>query len=113
MRIKKTYFIILCLLYTFSCKKEEEKTDIPFPKMVQILKEQHLVEAGFHVDNKTETDKKSLGTQYYAEILKKHGFTSKQFEEAKVFYNNHPQLMDSIYAVMIREMNIPVDTLKN
>lgn len=110
MRRKASRLFALLLFSCFlllSCSKKEEKipeTVIPKEKMVLVLVDIHLAEAGsqFNVpfDNST-----NIKQAYYQFIFKKHKITYPQLMKSWTFYTEHPEIFSEVYNEVITELS--------
>ncbi len=103
--------IVLCALVIglAACNQKEEPPVSPV-KMQEILTDLHLAEAysmmvsdSLHIAR--NKDKDSLAV-YYKDILAHHKLTEAEFLKGLDWYKQHPNLLDSVYAEVVTEMNM-------
>lgn len=99
-------FIALCTLG--SCKQGQESPPVSREKMGKVILDLQLAEAysqglGEGVKNRFEKNTDSL-TGFYSSVLKHHGMTFSEFEEALQWYKERPLLMDSLYNGILTQL---------
>ena len=104
-----TTCLLLCIVFV-AC---EDRLNAPIPeeKLIAILMDVHTAEA--MTESEIQRVRDSINPIYYAQIYEKHGVTSKDFDSTMSVYAHNPERFDSIYAKVIRTINIKRDTLHN
>ncbi len=111
--IKKIVFIS-CVYFIAACNKPAH---LPMNKMSKILLKMHLAEGYAQVLPKNEplTDGKSGSMvlknedsllKYNAMILKEFNITKTDFQQSLQYYKRNPELLDSIYQMVLSDIAI-------
>ena len=100
-RNKLSAFIILLLLLT-ACNHGEVSKKVPAHvikknKMVEILADMHLADAGISTEVFHPDSIALYHAKYYYAILEKHGVAPDYFEESMDFYLIRPALLQEVY----------------
>lgn len=95
------FFLILC--FVTACKKTEDKPPIARDKMAQIITDLQIAETyslGLHAKNDSNVQRFSKNTDslyvFYSSILNHYQISFDDFNQAIVWYKNHPTEMDSL-----------------
>lgn len=97
----------LCMIAACGNKETEMPSDvIPQDKMMHVLMDIHLAEAGLRTENTFRADSLTQMTvNYYQFIFDKHQVTKEEFRRSFRFYTDNPEMMEKIYQKMIEEMS--------
>lgn len=94
-------------LFVLACQKAEP---IPLKKMSEILLKMHIAEGYAQVMPKGEnsTAFKNLDSllMYDSMILKEYKISKQQFQASIQYYKKKPELLDSIYQIMLSEVAV-------
>ena len=114
-KMKNVFRIVFmfCLLISvvFVACQSNLNTPIPEDKLIDILIDVHTAEALTEAESQRVRD--SMNPIYYAQIYEKHGVTSTDFDSTMSVYAHNPERFDSVYARVIRRINVERDTLRN
>lgn len=99
--------MVMLTVLLHSCS--DSKPPIPFDKMKSIMMDIHIAEVSAVLDDST----KNLGkpkdydklSEQYAGIFAHYDITQVIFKKAVDWYFTHPQMFDSIYKMMIEEVD--------
>jgi hypothetical protein len=97
----------LCVLCSCGSDQVTIPSDIiPQEKMMNVLMDIHIAEAGIKSDYSINQDSiTQLGVNYYDFIFRKHQVSKEDFKKSFLYYSNHPELLEGIYQKMIEEMS--------
>jgi len=113
----KKYILFTLLLSFFSCMNPNKDVDIPenvIPpqEMASIFKDIHLTDA-FLLRKKLKVNKNYLEiNSYYKEIYAKHGYSRAKIDSSLSFYSKYPELLSSIYDLVLIDLSKMEDTIK-
>lgn len=100
-----TIFVLLLLLSCGGKNNDKIPEDVlPASTMSSILTDMHLVEGYINIRPTNLDSVKSLGVGYRDEIYRNYQTTHEQFKRSFDFYNQHPVMLDSIYAEVITNL---------
>lgn len=110
----KKIAVISCIFFAVACNKSDH---LPMGKMSKILLKMHLAEGYAQVLPKNEplTDGKSGSMllknedsllKYNAMILKEFNITKTDFQNSLQYYKRNPELLDSIYQMVLSDIAI-------
>ena len=87
---------------------------LPKDSFLLLLKDIHLADAYLSTLTVDELKDSIINPEnIYGSIFKKYHLTNKQFQETILYYSYHIDQFDSIYADLLKEMNIINDSLQN
>jgi hypothetical protein len=103
------YYTLIIFIGLFSCKPKTHSVPssvLPANTMSTLLSEMHIADAVTAMQQSGEPD--SLN-QYLADykqaILNQYKVSSDQFLASITFYEQHPEMLDSIYAEVITKLS--------
>lgn len=107
MRLSR--YLCFVLIGLASCKTPKEQPPVPFRKMQDVMLDIHLAETysqglGDTTGNKFEKNYDSLAV-FYSSVLKHHGLSFEEFNEALEWFRERPLQMDSLYTGIIERLN--------
>lgn len=103
----KTLFLIFLTIMMYACTSQTKpKPIIPEKKLVGILKDLMIVDAGINRSTDPKFNKDSLAAPYYQAVYKKHGISYFEFYASLVQYQDHPTDMDSLFAKVLEQLQI-------
>lgn len=104
----KKGFLFYCLLLGLGACKPELPSIAP-KNMSKLLKEIHLADAYAQLvpRDSTETSIKNTDSlkAYYSRIFKLHQITEEQFMQNMAWYQEHPDLLDSVYQITLNDIS--------
>ncbi len=103
--MKPVIYLIVCGLLACACSKSEESELLPIDTMVFLLQNLHVAKAKIDGDNSFIKNKVTEREILYASVLKNAGIEQKAFAFSYDYYMDHPVMLDTIYARVIRELN--------
>ena len=117
MRFLSPFRVGVCLfLLLVSCteKKGETVKEEVMPsdslispeKMIHILADIHVIEAGLLVERNDQADSKTTAALYYAGIFKKYHISRNRYDANLKHYSRNPSEMSKMYDKVIREIEI-------
>jgi hypothetical protein len=102
--MKNLFFFILLMLVGFSCEKppvdDRPKGLLPPAKMMALLKDIHHEEAALNLSGIRQDSAASFFKFIEKDLFKKHGVDSLQVMKSLEYYNQHIELLDSMYRAM-------------
>jgi response regulator RpfG family c-di-GMP phosphodiesterase len=88
----------LFLVVALSCSRGSSNYSIiGEEKMVDVLVDIHMADATLNVANLRVVADTSIIKLYYSDVLKKHNFTQKQFDNSIKYYSSKPKDFEKIY----------------
>jgi hypothetical protein len=121
MKLLPLFLAVLCLMVSASCregKNKDERPDrvlisrdsvIPEKKMVSLLTDMHILEAGIQIRrNRGETDN-SWNADAYRKLFFRYQVTKSQFERNLEWYQQDPKVFTKIYDSVLQTL----DRLRN
>lgn len=100
------HMILFCLLATLvlpACKKKEAPY-LSEERMLEILRELHMADVLAEAHGKSLGYRKELRNESYDEILEVFDISRADFFRSYTYYLNEPEIMDSIYIRMIKDI---------
>ena len=105
--IKYIYMALISFFFFISCvRKEKPEPVIPEKRLVNILKDLMIIEAGINRAFDPKLNKDSLATPYYLAVYQKHGVTFAQFMYSYKQYQKEPEFMDSLFVKVLEQLQI-------
>lgn len=106
--------VLVALLMGIGCEGEQQPEGLLTPEqMVPVLKELEIAYSG--VDQTIKDPRQR--TQKYEEmnslVLKKNQMDKNQFYSSYQWYENHPQLLDTILKQVVQALNLELSALQN
>lgn len=85
-----------------------KKPPVPFNTFKNVLKELHLSEAAAGVPGTSfyESFATDSSARFNAMVLKKNGISEAQFREALGWYKDRPELLDSVYRLVLNDLTL-------
>lgn len=104
----RSLLIALCLCAGLAACSDDERPAylLPTEKIVPILKEMQIAYAGIDVTEQNEEARKKKYAEMNALILDRFGVNADTFYLSYEFYQNHPEILDTIYMRVIEELNL-------
>lgn len=103
-----TYLFYFVLLYTIGCSADKPK--IPANTMKAVLLDLHLAESYAQHQPKDSLQHQLKNDDslalYTAQILQWHHVTKNDFSQSMIWYQSHPDQLDSIYKQILSEITI-------
>ncbi|MEI6173768.1 MAG: DUF4296 domain-containing protein [Bacteroidota bacterium] len=117
MRFLFPFRVVVCLfLLVVSCteKKGETVKEEVMPsdslispeKMIHILADIHVIEAGLVVERNDRVDSKVAAAMYYEGIFKKYHISRNRYDANLKHYSQSPSELSKMYDKVIREIEI-------
>jgi hypothetical protein len=103
-------FAIFALFFLAMSCQNSRKTPISEETFIRILADIHTAEGA--AEGELMATKDSLLRTYYAQILKKHGVSSADFDSTFAIYTRQPVAFDSVYSAVMREVQ-KIDTTQH
>lgn len=100
------YTSIIILILSSCVHQEKPQPVIPEDKLVHILKDIMIIEAGVNRAFDPKINKDSLASPYYQAVYKKYGVTFGQFNYSYKQYQKHPEYMDSLFVKVLDQLQI-------
>lgn len=107
--MKKSGLLLLLVAVLTSCYNINEsivtKPDPLFSeeKMIKIITDIQLVEAGFTISENRKTERKQKPI-YYQKVFDNYGVTLGQFRENMIYYQASPKVMEDIYEKVLANL---------
>lgn len=102
MRIR--YWLGMCWVVLFSCEEpkvnDKPKGLLPPARMMAILKDLHHQEAVLNLSGIRQDSAASLFKHLEKDLFKKHKVDSIQVMKSLEYYNQHIEVLDSMYRAM-------------
>jgi hypothetical protein len=103
----KTLFLIFLTICVYACTSQTKPQPIiPEKKLVGVLKDLMIVDAGINRSTDPKLNKDSLAAPYYQAVYKKHGVSYFEFYASLAQYYDHPTQMDSLFAKVLEQLQI-------
>tara|TARA_B100001142_G_scaffold303069_1_gene330091 strand:+ start:162 stop:503 length:342 start_codon:yes stop_codon:yes gene_type:complete len=110
--MKISCFILALLLTSCSGKEEPRKGVLSEEAFIHVLTELHLGQAAFEInDNKNIKEEKATLKNIYASIYSKNKISAIEFQESMSYYIQDPEKLDSMYSVIIQNIEQEKATL--
>jgi len=117
MRFLSLFRVVVCLfLLLVSCSEKKGETVkeevissdslISPEKMIHILADIHVIEAGLVVERNGRVDSKVTAALYYEGIFKKYHISRNRYDANLKHYSQNPTEMGKMYVKVIREIEI-------
>ncbi len=106
-------YYILFFVFIIACKNKPDT--IAVKKMAAILTDIHLTEASaqfYKTNDSIVVSRQDSSKKYMAIVLGKHQITQQQFTDNIAWYKNNPELLDSVYGLVITNLSI-MDTIQS
>ena len=105
--MKSSQCSLIALFLLMACRQEGKEQNIPpglmQPKQLEaFLSDIHQAEAKVMVSGIRQDSGSALFHHLEKKIRKKHGLDSAGISKNLDFYNQHPELLDSVYAGLLR-----------
>jgi Domain of unknown function (DUF4296) len=106
----KLRFVLIAFLMVLGSSSCKEAQPLPLNVMSKILLKMHLAESYAQALPKRENstvykDPDSL-LKHHAVILDEHRISKEEFEKSLNYYKKHPDLLDSIYQLILADVAI-------
>lgn len=98
-------FLILILGSLTGCQEELPNGILSPESFRPLLKEMLIAESGVEGLSISYAEKKEARDQRYRIICKEQGVELESFFTSFEYYRSHPEMMDSMYAVILDELN--------
>lgn len=104
-------FILSTLLF-FSCSEKKHPKDVlDEKKMVQVLTDLSIVDG--YMSTMSYIDSTRInGKSVYNSVYSKHEIGRSAFEKSLKYYSKQPKLLDSMYRLVERNLNIKANRLQ-
>lgn len=92
---------------TVSCSsptKNENEHVLPEKTMVGLIKETMLIEAHLNEIRVDQIYIKDSADNYYAEVFERYNTNKEEFDRSMQFYAKQPELIDSMYSLVLDEL---------
>ncbi|HFA50788.1 MAG TPA: DUF4296 domain-containing protein [Bacteroidetes bacterium] len=99
--IKTTLYLFYFILFFCSCQ-HEKKLPLPEDKLVPVLMDIHIAEAG--LTHLTGTVKDSTAAKYYQQIYTMHGVEEAVVDSCLYYLKRHPARMKKVYDKVTKEL---------
>jgi hypothetical protein len=111
--MKSALLLVVALCFLVRCvQPPSANPSIPESKLIPILKEIMIIEAGVsHIPSLKDREKDSIMSIHYKALLNRHQVKAEALESSIAAYRKHPELMDSLYGRLLREFT-PETVLK-
>jgi hypothetical protein len=104
--MKINLLILFCLFVSCNTTNKQLPDNIITEEIfISVLKEAHLAEAAFELSKPkgVETAKKVLENTY-SEIYLSYNIDKERFEETLSYYANHPEELEQIYSIVLKDL---------
>lgn len=109
----RAFFVsVLFALGLAACGEDKPQFLIPTEEMVPILKEMQIAYSGVDYEIKDVAKRKSKYAEMNALILDKYAVNVDTFFMSYEYYQEHPEILDSIYMRVIEELNLEMMPLQ-
>ncbi len=103
----RSFIILTALLFFCHCSRTENNEKIPAgtltpAKMQEFLYDIHSAEAKVMVSGIRQDSASALFHHMELQIMKKHKLDTSLVNRSLDFYNRHPELLDSVYAGLLK-----------
>ncbi|MDQ3047033.1 MAG: DUF4296 domain-containing protein [Bacteroidota bacterium] len=99
---------LLLILLMVSCgeKKSAKIPDsvLPMEKMAEVLVDIHLLEAAMNL-NINPVTAPTMNIKTGSDVFKKNNITKAMYDESMDFYSLHPELLNSVYEVVLNDLS--------
>lgn len=110
--LSNTLIVVILFFSLFSCRKKKENPPIPPQKLAQIIVDIQIAESyskGLDADKDSSLTHFTKNTdslyRFYSSILHHYNLSLENFNDAVVWYQNHPNNMDSLLNLSIGYLN--------
>lgn len=103
--MKTGKFLIAWLVFLTACSGGKKSPVLPIDAMVEILQEFHLAKAQVDTDHGSTKYRREEIEVFYTAILQKTDVEPALFSASYDYYLDHPVMLDTIYARVIRGLN--------
>lgn len=97
--------VILAIGLVLACQEEIPESILPPETFSPLLKEMLIAESGVEGLTISYSEKKEARDQRYRIICKEKGIEIEEFFKSFEYYRSHPEIMDSLYASILDELN--------
>ena len=104
--MKINLLILFCLFISCNTTDKQLPDNIISKELfISVLKEAHLAEAAFELSKSTgvETAEKVLANTY-SEIYSSHNINKDKFEKTLSYYANHPEELERVYSIVLKDL---------
>jgi hypothetical protein len=105
----KKIALVFSFFLIFSCTEKKAttipETILPIEKMANVLLDVHLLEAAMNVAVYNTDKKPGEEATPGFDILKKNNITKQQYTESFDFYSNHPEMLNTIYDMVLNNLS--------
>lgn len=108
---RKTIILFALLSLLMGCSESAPTEVLDFDQMAEILAEMQVVHAGVDLTLEQKDGKLSATQEYNAAILEAQQVEGETFYESYEYYQEHPELMDSVYVRVLKILEAQVDSL--
>lgn len=97
--------LLLCILMLTGCGDSGSEAVIPVEEFRPLLREILIAESGVEALPLTFSEKKEAREVRYRMVCKEKNISPEQFMSSFEYYRSHPEIMDSMYAQILDELN--------
>jgi len=99
-------------IYFLSACQSKEKPFISEKKMQRVLLELHMADVITEAHGNSLPWRKAMRQEHYDEILDVHSLSRVDFFRSYDHYLNNPEVMDSIYVRLIRDIEVRMEAAR-
>lgn len=100
--------LLVFFLLVSACSPDPTRPIIPEEDMVNILRDQYLLQGGFALCGVPKDEKASY---YYNQVLEKYHYTEAEFDSSVVWYSSHLDVYEQIYDSLMTVLRAMEDSL--
>lgn len=104
--MRAVILIFLTVLMNACVPQPKPQPIIPEKKLVGILKDLMIVDAGINRTTDPKFNKDSLAAPYYQAVYKKYGVSYFEFYASLIQYQDNPTDMDSLYVKVLEQLQM-------
>lgn len=101
-------FFAFVVLFIFSCSNSKQPpTDIiPRDTLISVIVDMHIADVILLNPNVQSKISDISSNKLYQTVLNKYNITRERFNKSMDYYANNPEVLDSIYDIVIERLNL-------